>query len=165
MVKVVALVTFQCCFCQLKFWKVVLKGGFVTSWTPHMPSLVFEQKYLCRKCVLWRTGIPSTQGGPALSRLLSGWRIHQWHRNKPCAHDCWGRGEGKSGQTPLGLPPMRSHWSSSKPLAYRGQSWACRDAVTFAMWRQQELIHKHNELLTPSGSGAFLFWYVFNLGL
>lgn len=38
----------------------VLKGGFVTSWTPHMPSLVFEQKYLCRKCILWRTGIPST---------------------------------------------------------------------------------------------------------
>lgn len=143
----------------------VLKGGFVTSWTPHMPSLVFEQKYLCRKCILWRTGIPSTP------RRACPEQAPRWLGNTSVAQEqtlcSWllGRGRGKSGQTPLGLPPMRSHWSSSKPLAYRGQSWACRNAVTYTVWRQQELIHKHNELLTPSGSRAFLFWYVFNLGL
>lgn len=139
----------------------VLKGGFVTSWTPHMPSSVFEQKYLCRNGILWGTGIPSTP------RRACPEQTPQWLGNTSvaqeqlCAHGCWGGGEGKLGQTPL--PPWGLTKAHQSPLhteaspGLAGMLWLllCEDSRS---WHT-------NELLTPSGSRAFLFWYVFNLGL
>lgn len=157
MVKVVAVVTFKCCFCQPKFWKVVLwLAELHTCQVQSLNKNIYVEMVFCGE-----QGSLQLQGGPALSRLLSGWGTHQWHRSKLCAHGCWGGGEGKLGQTPL--PPWGLTKAHQSPLrteaspGLAGMLWLllCEDSRS---WHT-------NELLTPSGSRAFLFWYVFNLGL
>lgn len=140
----------------------VLKRGFVTSSSPHMPSLVFEQKYLCRKCILWGTGIPSTP------RRTCPEQAPLWLGNTSVAKEqtlcSWllERTRGEIEANPIAPPwsPTEAHQSLLHPEASPGLAemlWLllCEDTRS---WHT-------NELLAPSGSRAFLFWYVFNLGL
>lgn len=135
----------------------VLKRGFVTSWTLHMPSLAFEQKYLCRKCILWGTGIPSTP------RRACPEQVPQWLGNTSVAKEqtlcSWllGRRRGDIVANPIGIVPheiplklIKAPCIQRPVLGLQGCCGSC--------WHT-------NELLTPSGSRAFLFWHVFNLGL
>lgn len=160
----------------------VLKGGFVTSWTPYMPSLVFEQKYLCRKCILWGTGISSTP------RRACPEQAPRWLGSKLCLRSaCWisalqisGAGansvlvpageeeRGKLGKPHWDCPPWSPTEAHQSPL-HTGASPGLAGMLWLLLCEDSRSWHTNTmncSLLLGVGlffSGMFLIW-VYCLG-
>lgn len=142
----------------------VLKGGFVTSWTPHTPSLVFEQKYPCRKCILRGTGIPSTprRACPEQAPWWLGntsaaqeWTLCSWllgrRRGESWANPPWGPTEAQ--QSPL-------HTETTPGLAGMLLLLLCEDSRS---WHTNTMNCSLLLGVGPFCSGMFFIW-VYCLG-